>query len=78
MSIPRFSIDIANTYFRGNDQGAFNIHISKFLIEGKGKIRAEERIKIWKWKIKVFSITVGLDVVSNLTAFDAGVKIELD
>ncbi|KAL4504470.1 hypothetical protein ABPG72_009916 [Tetrahymena utriculariae] len=78
LHIPQFSIDIANTYFRGNDLGNFNIHISQFKIEGAGRVKAEERIKILFWKIKLFTITVGLDVVSDLTSFDASVKVDLD
>lgn len=58
--------------------GNFNIHISHFKIEGAGRVRAEERIKILFLKFKLFSITVGLDVISNLTSFDASVKVDLD
>lgn len=78
LHIPNFSIDIANTYFHGNDRGFFNIHISHFDIEGKGKVRAVERIRILFWKVKLFQVTVGLDIISRLTRFDANVKVQLD
>ncbi|EAS05093.2 LBP/BPI/CETP family, carboxy-terminal domain protein (macronuclear) [Tetrahymena thermophila SB210] len=75
--IPQFSIDIANTDFRGNEQGNFNIHISHFIIEPVLTFHAEKVIDFWLFKEKL-EASVGVDLVPKINDFDANVKIDLD